>query len=288
MFLRIFMPIACGFLLSMHFMLGLRMRRYSKPRTVVRLALRTSLMGAFFAVPLLFLPGSSWGWAIPLIGGPWLMALVATFPSRNKRLGKPPSLQFRFAQEALAVVELGHAVGNGFFIAPDLLITSCHILAADLGGRLRAHTIKGQVELSIFAVDPIGDLVIFKTKTKGPGVLTLATGTEELAEGDLLIHTCYSKPHLRQPRWHEAQGRFHGKDDVLACLVAQKGEGIASIMAIAQDILVADLTAEPGQSGSPVFNERHEVIGVVTAGSKDEHRSLLMPVESIHRLLPTK
>jgi S1-C subfamily serine protease len=266
------------------------MRHYSTPRAAFRMARRYSLIGALIVAPMLLVPNYNWGMGLAIVVAPWMGALVATFPSRKKRLGEPPSEKFRFAQEAISIVQIGRAIGNGFWIGPDRLVTCFHILAADLGGRMRAHTINGTIELKIVSMDPFSDLAVLAPEDSGaaPAVLKLAEGTDDLNEGDPLVHVCYSKPFLLQPEWHEAEGSFRARGTMMHLLAGRQRGDVTEMMGIAWMAIATDLACESGQSGSPVLNKNGEVIGVVRSVSMEQPGTLVVPVEAIHEVTQPK
>jgi S1-C subfamily serine protease len=275
------------FMLVMHAMMGLSMRRYAKPKTVFKNARFYSLVGAIIMAPLLLVPGYQRLMAIPVVLGPWLAAVIATFPSRKKRLGQPQSNTMRFAQEAIAVVQIGHAMGNGFWVAPNRLVTCCHILVADMAGRLVAHTMNGRVELKVVSIDPTTDLVVLEPEGpfRAPVILRLAERTGDLKEGDPLVHTCYNNPSLLQPQWHEVEGTFKAKGTMVQLLAARRNIEKPPVMGPTHEMILANLVGEPGQSGSPVMNKNHEVIGALTGQGVEEGTAFLIPAESIHDAL---
>jgi S1-C subfamily serine protease len=278
------------FLLSMHASLGWRSRNRMTPRTAFKVAWRMFILMALFYVTLvLMVPNYNWVMGLALVVSPWVGALVTVLPPRKKRMGQPLSETLRFAQEAIAVVQIGPALGNGFWVAPNRLITNFHLLAAGIGGRMWAHMIGSLVELKVVAIDPISDLVALEPKGSGRAVtyLKLAKRTADLKEGDALVHACYSKPTLRQPEWHEAEGTFRSWGEVVHFAPAPTRDGIIAFVGISQKAIAANLTTEAGQSGSPVLNGRHEVIAVVVASDRGEE-TLVMPVEAIHELLRSK
>jgi S1-C subfamily serine protease len=288
----IFNIVAAVFLLGLHVRMGLGTRRTSTPREAIRNAWRICRTIWLVAVPLLavqlMLPGYSWILGLTLMFGPWVAALVAMIPLPKKVMGTPPSsLQFRSAQEGIAVVEIGPAIGNGFFVRPDLIATSFHIVAAGLGGRMRAHTNKGVVELSLVTADPFSDLVLLRcTATSvAPAGLSLAGSTDDVKAGDPVVHLSYINSNLRQPQWCEAEGTVEGKGELTHLLAARQTPFGTVMMGVSATALAVKVNAKPGQSGSPILDQQHKVIGVVSAANKDGDAALVIPVEAIQELL---
>jgi S1-C subfamily serine protease len=50
-------------------------------------------------------------------------------------------------------------------------------------------------------------------------------------------------------------------------------------------VIITDAVAEPGSSGSPMYDASGQVVGVVYAAAEDGSRSLAVPVSTLRRLL---
>lgn len=266
--------------------LGLRMRKYGSGKGRLKTAAAASALGMLIALGAIV--SENWQASalilVAVVGGPWLALLVASLPSL-KRLRKTASHRYKFAQDAFVVIECGQAYGNGFFIAEELIVTALHILTADFGGRLWAHTTRGRVELELAQVLPATDLLLLKLKSSSSaatshGVLKLASGSIDITIGDTLVATGYRDPHKMRPQWQEAQGKllFRGPSSAYG---TEAGSAVASTDRSLL-ILVAEIRLARGDSGSPVLNDKDEVVGVVSAGHELE--GILIPVESVQEL----
>jgi S1-C subfamily serine protease len=144
--------------------------------------------------------------------------------------------------------------------------------------------------LNVVNIDPISDLAVLEPvgKSTAARVLKLAERTDDLKEGDKVVHACYSKPSELRPQWREQTGTFRARGTVFQLLAAMEHEDYTSLVGVGQEAMSLELVTEPGQSGSPVMNENHEVIGVLMGGRGDEKVSLVMPVEAIHEIMQSR
>jgi S1-C subfamily serine protease len=274
----------------MHASIGMRMRKYGSNKGRLKTAAIASAVGllcVYWTVS-----GGAWlraaALAIGVIGGPWLGVLVSVLPSL-KHLGQPQSSDaYAQVQDAAVVIEIGHVYGNGFFVRPDTIVTALHVLVADFGGRMWAHTKSGRLELDLLEVDPTTDLLVLRPKPPasaglpGRAVLKLAAGSGELQVGDRLVYAGYFQPHRRLPQWKEVPGtvRFKGP------LSSYKPEGTPEEAATQGDdrqILVAELATQRGCSGGPLLNADSEVVGIAVRGKDNE--TIAVPVENLRALL---
>jgi hypothetical protein len=162
------------------------------------------------------------------------------------------------------ILEMGPNVVQGILVR-GVIVTVKSSLHGALTGRMRAHGWHGWSDLELVKVATDSELIVLKCLDPMgmPNWLSLADNTEELKEGDLLVHLAYSDSERRRPTWRSTRGRFK----------SWNGSGVLAI----------DLEVEPNQSGSPVLDGYCRVIGLVTKG--DDSETLLISVEEIHKVL---
>ena len=154
--------------------------------------------------------------------------------------------------------------GSGFFVRPDLIATSIHVVAGIHGKSFRCsaqsidlstqYTIKGVV-----ASDPEHDLVILRVEGESDSFLELGdSNAVELGEKIVAIGT------------HEAAS---GK------IV----EG--TINRITADFFHVKAILLPGYSGGPVLNDAGKVIGICVEGGKTKSLGYAIPSNYLKALL---
>lgn len=158
--------------------------------------------------------------------------------------------------------------GSGFFVQPNLIVTTVHVLAGIHGesytwevrsvNQPTQYTIKGVV-----ASDPEHDLVILKVEGKETAVLQLADSDRvKLDEKVIAVGT-------------------HGRIDK---------DGLGKIIEgrvnrITDDFFRVKVTLLPGYSGGPVLNSTGEVIGVCVEGGETKSAGYVIPSNHLRALL---
>jgi S1-C subfamily serine protease len=159
----------------------------------------------------------------------------------------------------------GVSTGSGFAVSEDILVTNRHVVAG--ADTLQVSTYDGQdllVETAGAAV--VADLAIVHTRSALPAAVTLAESDPELGEPVEVVG------------YPGGGRRTTSAGPVL-------GFAEDPLDANAGQIVVTDAPAEPGSSGSPMYDESGQVVGVVYAATKDGTRSLAVPVSTLHALL---
>ena len=136
-----------------------------------------------------------------------------------------------------------HALGNGFFIEPNKIVTNVHVLAG--ASTLTVHCVDTETTYTIegvIAFDDINDLAVLKIAEEGtpfpPG------NSKKVRKGE---HVC-----LLGYR-NDKKNRLDGT--------------VFSIQNSGKHIIVKfNITDVQGYSGSPLLNTKGEVIGIICAG----------------------
>ena len=158
--------------------------------------------------------------------------------------------------------------GSGFFVAPDLIVTSIHVLAGIHGksytwemrsvNQPTQYTIKGVV-----ASDPEYDLVILRVEGQVPEVLQLAdSDTVKLGETVIAVGTHRST-----------------NTDALGEIID------GTIDRITDNFFRVRATLLPGYSGGPVLNSTGEVIGISVEGGETKSSGYVIPSNRLKALL---
>ena len=112
----------------------------------------------------------------------------------------------------------------------------------------------------------VADLAIVRTRSVLPAAVTLAEADPE--PGDPVEVVGYP-----------GGGRLTSRTGTVL------GYDADPLNANAGQIIVTDARAEPGSSGSPMYDESGQVVGVVYAATEDTTRSLAVPVSTLRTLL---
>lgn len=176
--------------------------------------------------------------------------------------------------------------GSGFFVGDGRhIVTNHHVIEHPRGGacrRIRA-SLGGTFEqrpmrerpVSLVRSAPARDLALLATDSGLDPNRTLSISTEALQAGESL--TALGYPSLGGSTLTLTTGRYSGTQEL---------DGLTWIK--------TDTQIAPGNSGGPVLNDRHEVIGVATllriavqgqAGITVGALSLLVPAEDVAALL---
>jgi S1-C subfamily serine protease len=159
----------------------------------------------------------------------------------------------------------GVSTGSGFAVSGDVLVTNRHVVAG--ADTLQVSTYDGQdllVETAGAAV--VADLALVSTRSGLPAAVTLAEA--DPAVGDRIEVVGFPSG----GRLTSSTGTVLGfQEDPLDANAGQ--------------VVVTDAAAEPGSSGSPMYDTAGQVVGVVYAAAEDGSRSLAVPVSTLRRLL---
>ncbi len=158
--------------------------------------------------------------------------------------------------------------GSGFFVGPDLIVTSVHVLAGIHGesytwemrsvNQPTQYTIKGVV-----ASDPEYDLVILRVEGKETEVLQLGdSDTVQLGETVIAVGTHRSSD-----------------TDALGKIID------GTIDRITDNFFRVRATLLPGYSGGPVLNSAAEVIGISVEGGETKSLGYVIPSNRLKALL---
>lgn len=159
----------------------------------------------------------------------------------------------------------GVSTGSGFALSPSQLVTNRHVIAG--ATTLQVSTFDGQ-DLLVDAAGAglVADIAIVDTSSALPAAVTLAAGNPEV--GDAVEIVGYPGGGLLTT----TSGR----------VVSYEADPLNSN---AGEVIVTDAAAQRGSSGSPLYNEDGDVVGVVYAATRDGQHSLAVPVETLRALL---
>ncbi len=166
--------------------------------------------------------------------------------SRQPQIAERPSLP---SYDPKAVrKEKGYATGTGFFVTNDgYLITNFHVI--DGANSIIVINSADRTELNAILVkaDPANDIAILKVNAATTGI-PLASSLSG-AKGDDVLTLGYPLVAIQGQEQKATFGRIN------------------ALSGIGNDIRYyqVDVPIQPGNSGSPLLNDRGEVIGVMTA-----------------------
>jgi S1-C subfamily serine protease len=157
------------------------------------------------------------------------------------------------------------STGSGFAVSEDLLVTNRHVVAG--AETLQVSTYDGQdllVETAGAAV--VADLAVVHTRSELPAAVTLAEADPSVGDPIEVIG-------------FPGGGRLTSSSGTVLSLDEDP------LAANAGEVIITDATAQPGSSGSPMYDSSGHVVGVIYAATKDGSRSLAIPVSTLRRLL---
>jgi S1-C subfamily serine protease len=187
----------------------------------------------------------------PFFGVPALLAvlLLSTAPARSQE--SLPDLVRRVKPSVVAIATYdanGESLmtGSGFFLNPGQVVTNFHVVRGAAKAEIKTLEGKGKVYpvAGLLAVDEEGDLAILSVNTPSERVRKAELATELPEEGETII--VIGNP-LR--------------------LEGSVSDGIVSAVREVPNVgRIIQITApiSHGNSGSPVFNLKGQVVGVVT------------------------
>lgn len=159
----------------------------------------------------------------------------------------------------------GVSTGSGFALSPNQLVTNRHVIAG--ATTLQVSTFDGQ-DLLVDAAGAglVADIAIVETRSALPAAVTLADENPEIGDAVNIVG-------------YPGGGRL---TTTSGHVVSYEADPLNSN---AGEVIVTDAPAERGSSGSPLYNEDGDVVGVVYAATSDGEHSLAVPVETLRELL---
>lgn len=154
--------------------------------------------------------------------------------------------------------------GTGFAFDAHTLITNRHVV--EDSSELQVTTYDGRtIEVTAASVAAVADLAIITTEEAiGPGAVL---AQEDPVEGDAITVVGYPNG-----------GQL---TTVSGIVLGATGDPLGAALGT---VLATTAPVEPGSSGSPVLNERGEVVGVIYAKNEAE-QSFMVPVSLLRTLL---
>jgi S1-C subfamily serine protease len=159
----------------------------------------------------------------------------------------------------------GVSTGSGFAVDNDRLVTNRHVVTG--ATTLQVSTYDGQdllVETAGTAV--VADLAIVETRSPLPAAVTLADADPEAGDDIEVIG-------------------YPGGGRLTSSVGTVLGFEEDPLNANAGEVIVSSAFAEPGSSGSPMYDSQGRVVGVVYAAAPDGSHSLAVPVSTLRDLL---
>ncbi|MBP2631961.1 MAG: hypothetical protein H6Q70_2589 [Firmicutes bacterium] len=139
--------------------------------------------------------------------------------------------------------------GSGFFITPNLIVTNNHVIDKAKNIEI-VYNNDQKATATMIAKDPVNDLAILKVEDFKGSVSPLFLGnTQNAKDGDPVYAVGFPMPNMLGDK-------------------AKLSEGIInSITGFKDDVRMYQISIpiQPGNSGSPLLNDKGQVIGVVTA-----------------------
>jgi S1-C subfamily serine protease len=159
----------------------------------------------------------------------------------------------------------GVSTGSGFALSPSQLVTNRHVVAG--ATTLQVSTFDGE-DLLVDAAGAglVADIAIVDTRSALPAAVTLAEDNPEIGDAVEIVG-------------YPGGGRL---TTTSGNVVSYEADPLNSN---AGQVIVTDAPAERGSSGSPLYSEDGDVVGVVYAATSDGRHSLAVPVETLHELL---
>lgn len=166
---------------------------------------------------------------------------------------------------SVVTIETEDAIGSGFFIQKDLIVTNYHVIEGANSALTHLNSINNTYEVEGYvAKDEQNDLIILKVKYNLGIPLKLAQTMVKQGDDVLVI----------------------GSPKGLAATITK---GVVSNLNTELKLIQIDAAISPGSSGGPVFNINGEVIGIAVAQlERAQNINFAIPVKTLETLLRFK
>ena len=147
--------------------------------------------------------------------------------------------------------------GSGFLFANGVVLTARHVLE-DANDVMIIYEDKKSEESNRILRDPRYDIALIKVKRRCPDLIRFSSYTPKLGETLYMHGYPYDFGLMRLSKGISASKRYDAPERYY------KENGW-------NKFFLGDFTSSPGNSGSPVFNEKREVVGMLVAGYENLH-----------------
>ena len=159
----------------------------------------------------------------------------------------------------------GVSTGSGFAVGNDRLVTNRHVVAG--ASTLQISTYDGQdLLVETAGTTVVADLAIVETRSPLPASVSLADADPDVGDDIEVIG-------------YPGGGRLTSSTGTVL------GFEEDPLNANAGEVIVSSAFAQPGSSGSPMYDADGRVVGVVYAAAPDGSHSLAVPVSTLRALL---
>jgi serine protease Do len=186
-------------------------------------------------------------------------------PAGARRVLTPREIA-EIALPSVVLIKTGNSIGTGFVVWKDgRIVTNLHVIAGAKEATVTLHDGKQYTEVEVLAADNVHDLAIIRIRAKDLPVLPLGD-SKAVKPGEHVV----------------AIGHPLGLGNTVS-------DGLVSAVRDAApqvSVLQISVPVSPGSSGGPLFNERGEVVGVVTRyATEGQNLNFAMPAAYIKPML---
>jgi S1-C subfamily serine protease len=211
---------------------------------------------------------------------PETLAQVAEVTVTPETLGVTEDLSFSFDEMKKSVVVIRHingeGHGTGFMVANDMVVTNHHVVQENT----YLHTMFGVKQIHIGQYQHV--MVEDHTGVKAIGEVVKSNQADDWAVIKLLNSKLNSKPVRLSDDWAERGEKIHMIGHPAQFMYTYSTGYVANIKQgdeVKGRRFLASLMATMGSSGSPVWNDKGEVIGMLSEISRMGGGSLIVPLE---------
>ena len=182
---------------------------------------------------------------------------------------------------------VGISVGSGSILPPKdgayYVLTNAHVVADRSKLDITLYN-QRVVPVQVVATDPIGDIAVLRIMSKGP-FSHINLGNSNLIKPGASVFSIGNGGIVPNS---VLDGIISGLPNGLMRYVKDPNDPTASTRGISSTgLFQTNLNVNPGDSGGPVFNDRGEVIGIVTIGNRQLRLAFVIPSNYIIEKLPS-